>query len=129
MGRNPLRKEPKPAFSRLGFVHLYETASPVFLIFTAANFHWLQLRAPKEMLGRVMSMMMFSSTGLAPVSQAISGAVSKWDLDLLLILSGVLMILVTLWMAFQPGLKAFCESLVGQPSGNVGPALESAPGD
>jgi len=74
-------------------------------------FTWMQTRAPKEMLGRIMSMVMLSSTGLVPISQAISGAVSKWSLTFLFAFAGVLVLLVTTWAAFQPGLKTFSESL------------------
>ena len=35
---------------------------------------WMQTRTPKEMLGRMMALLMFSSTRLMPISQAISGA-------------------------------------------------------
>ena len=73
-------------------------------------FTWIQTHTPKEMLGRMMSLLMFSNTGLVPVSQAISGAVSKWDFTLFAS-AGVLVLLVTLWAAFQPGFKAFSESL------------------
>ena len=74
-------------------------------------FTWMQTHTPKEMLGRMMSLIMFSSTGLVPVSQAISGAVIKWNLNLLFLSAGLLVLLVILWAAFQPGLKAFSESL------------------
>jgi hypothetical protein len=74
-------------------------------------FTWMQTRTPKDMLGRMMSMVMLSSTGLVPISQAISGAVSKWSLTALFVSAGVLIILVTLWAAPQPGLKTFSESL------------------
>ena len=83
-------------------------------------FTWMQTRTPKEMLGRMMSILMFSNTGLVPVSQAISGAVGKWDLNILFVSAGTLVLLVTLWAAFQPGLKAFSESLTAGPHrGNV----------
>jgi MFS family permease len=77
-------------------------------------FSWVQTRAPKEMLGRMMSITAFASYGLMPVSQAISGAVIKWDLDLLFVSSGALVLLLTLWTTFQPALKVFCESLAVQ---------------
>ncbi len=75
-------------------------------------FTWMQTRTPKDMLGRIMSLVMFSNTGLVPVSQAISGAVSKWDLTLLFASAGGLVLLVMVWAAFQPGMKAFSESLI-----------------
>jgi len=74
-------------------------------------FTWMQTRTPKEMLGRMMSILMFSNTGLVPISQAISGAASKWNLNLLFLMAGALVVLVTAWAAFQPGLTVFSESL------------------
>ncbi len=79
-------------------------------------FTWMQTRTPKEMLGRMMSLLMFSSLGLGPVSQAVSGAVSKWNLNLLFVSAGALVLLVTFWAAFQPGLKVFSESLTAAPA-------------
>lgn len=63
---------------------------------------------------RVMSLLMFCSTGLIPVSQAISGAVSKWDLDVLSVSAGTLVLLATVWMSSRPGLKALSESLAAE---------------
>lgn len=84
--------------------------------FAIMLFTWMQTRTPKAMLGRMMSLLIFSSNGLVPVSQAISGAVSKWDLNLLFASAGVLILLVTVWAAFQPGFKMFSESLVAAPA-------------
>ena len=77
-------------------------------------FTWMQTRVPKEMLGRMMSLLIFSNTGLAPISQAISGAIIKWNLSLLYTSAGTLVILVAIWMAFQPGLRLFSESLIAK---------------
>ncbi len=74
-------------------------------------FTWMQSRTPKKMLGRIMSLLMFSNTGLVPVSQAISGAVIKWNLDLLFVSAGILVLLVTLWAVLQPALRVFSDSL------------------
>ena len=74
-------------------------------------FTWIQTRTPKEMLGRMMSILIFANTGLVPVSQAISGAISKWDLNLMFVSAGALVLLVTLWAVFQPQLKVFSDSL------------------
>jgi hypothetical protein len=77
---------------------------------------WMQVRTPREMLGRMMSMMMLSNTGLVPISQAISGAVSKWSLTILFAGAGVLILLVTLLTAPQHELKTFSDSMVaGKP--------------
>jgi MFS family permease len=75
---------------------------------------WIQTRTPKDMLGRMMSLLVFASNGLWPVSQGISGAVSKWDLNLLFASAGALVLLVTVWMALQAGFKSFCDSLTTQ---------------
>jgi MFS family permease len=72
---------------------------------------WMQTRTPKEMLGRMMSLLMFSSTGLVPISQAIAGVLSKWNLTMLFLIPGLLVVLVTFWAAFQPELKGFSAGL------------------
>ncbi len=77
-------------------------------------FSWVQIRTPNEMLGRMMSIVSFSSYGLMPISQAISGAVIKWSPDALFLLAGLLVLMLTLWTACQPALKTFSESLVAQ---------------
>lgn len=80
--------------------------------FIAINFFtWIQKSTPKEMLGRMMSILIFANTGLIPVSQAISGAISKWNITLLFVIAGGLIVIVSLVAAFQPSLKVFCESL------------------
>jgi MFS family permease len=75
-------------------------------------FTWMQTRTPREMLGRMMSMIMLSSTGLVPISQAISGALSKWSLTSLFTGGGVAILIVTIWAALQPDLKTFSDSMV-----------------
>ena len=80
-------------------------------------FTWIQTRTPREMLGRMMSMMMLSSTGMVPISQAISGAVSKWSLTTLFVGAGILILVVTVVTAPQPQLKIFSDSMMtGQPA-------------
>jgi len=78
---------------------------------TIILFTWIQTRAPKTMLGRIMSLVTLSSIGLVPVSQAISGAISTWNLTLLFVLAGSLIVLMTTWTAVQPGLVTFSQSL------------------
>jgi MFS family permease len=78
-------------------------------------FTWMQTNTPKAMLGRMMSMVMLASSGLIPVSQAISGALIKWNLTMLLASTGALLLLVALWSAFQPGLRLFSQSLTAAP--------------
>jgi len=71
----------------------------------------IQNRTPKTMLGRIMSLLMLSSIGLVPVSEAISGSISASNLTLLFFSAGVLIVLVTIWTAFQPALVVFSENL------------------
>ena len=72
---------------------------------------WMQTRTPREMLGRMMALLMLASTGLMPISQAVSGAISKWNLTMLFAIPGALVLLITVWMAFHPDFKGFSESL------------------
>jgi hypothetical protein len=78
---------------------------------------WMQTRAPREMLGRMMALLMFSSTGLVPISQAISGVLSKWNLTMLFVIPGTLVLLMSVRMAFHPDLKGFSESLAAAQAG------------
>ncbi len=55
---------------------------------------WLQMRIPSAMLGRMMSLIMFTSIGLAPVATAVAGAILKVNLHGLFIGSGTLLLLV-----------------------------------
>ena len=72
---------------------------------------WIQTRTPKEMLGRMMALLMLFSTGLVPIAQAISGVLSKWNLTLLFALPSGLILIMTLWIAFQPAPQGISESL------------------
>jgi MFS family permease len=65
-------------------------------------FTWLQKRIPQELMGRVMSLLFFCSIGLAPVSNALAGAMLEIDLNGLFIGSGVLMAAVTLLSIMLP---------------------------
>jgi MFS family permease len=87
-------------------------------------FTWMQLRTPKAMLGRMMSMMMLSNTGLVPISQAISGAVSRWSLTMLFAGAGFLILLVALWAAAQPELKVFSDSMMAPAPAGI---MEAVP--
>ena len=75
-------------------------------------FTQIQTRTPREMLGRMMSMIMLSNFGMAPLSQAIAGAVSKWSLTGLFAGAGLLMLVLAVWAAFQPELRTYAAELV-----------------
>lgn len=72
--------------------------------FAIIFFTWRQMRTPREMLGRIMSIVILSGNGLVPISQAISGAVSKWSLNALFAPAGTFVLFVTVRAAFHPEL-------------------------
>jgi hypothetical protein len=67
---------------------------------------WVQSRPPEEFVGRLMSLLLFASTGLIPISMALSGVVSRVDITGLLIVSGALITLISLAMIFNPTVRA-----------------------
>ena len=67
---------------------------------------WVQSRAPKAFIGRLMSLLMFSSTGLFPVSMALAGAASRVDVTLLLTFSGGIVALLGLVMTLNPTVRS-----------------------
>jgi MFS family permease len=75
-------------------------------------FTWIQQSTPKNMLGRVMSMTMLASMGLVPLSQAVSGWVSKWNLTGLFVFSGSLLLFVATWLALNPGLRLLSNDML-----------------
>jgi MFS family permease len=52
---------------------------------------WLQLRVERALLGRVMSVMMFSAVGLIPVSYAISGVLAQRSIETLYVAAGAIL--------------------------------------
>jgi MFS family permease len=52
----------------------------------------LQRNTPQEMLGRVMSVVIFANMALMPFSQAIAGAVLRWSVEILFLGASALMI-------------------------------------
>jgi MFS family permease len=62
----------------------------VILGYTNISFlTWIQRRVPGQLMGRVMSMLMFSSVALVPIGIAVAGVVVQVSLDGLLLLSGL----------------------------------------
>ncbi|HJN52593.1 MAG: MFS transporter [Pseudomonadales bacterium] len=57
---------------------------------------WIQLRVPTELMGRVMSMIMFFNAGLAPVSAALAGAFIAWSLTGVFVIAGISLVLLSL---------------------------------
>jgi hypothetical protein len=66
---------------------------------------WLQRRISPTMHGRVMSLIMFASVGLNPISTSLAGVLSGIDATILLVCAGGLMTLLTLASAFSPAIR------------------------
>lgn len=103
----------------LGWITLTWVDTALMLLLGIGNgyigliiFSWIQQRTPKEMLGRMMSMMMLASLGLVPFSQALAGALSKWSLTALFAVAGGLILLTAVWALLQPELKALSDEMV-----------------
>jgi hypothetical protein len=73
----------------------------------------LQRQTPKEMLGRVMSLIMLASVGLVPVSQALTGGLLKLSLTGVFLGAGGLVLVMALWLALQPALKT-AKKIIGK---------------
>jgi MFS family permease len=78
---------------------------------------FIQTHTPREMLGRVMGMVLFANYGLVPVSQAISGFVSKFSLNGLFIGAGALTIAIAVWMLLTPATRLIDLSVVKAHTG------------
>jgi MFS family permease len=75
------------------------------LAITAITF--MQRQTPKDMMGRIMSLIMLASYGLVPISQALSGALIKMSLTGLFVGAGISMLLLAFWLGVQPELNKF----------------------
>jgi predicted MFS family arabinose efflux permease len=79
---------------------------------------WLQSRIPQDMLGRIMSLLMFASVGLNPVSTALAGALIKVDMTGLFVGAGILMTVITLSFLLIPEVRGLgLETPNGRPIG------------
>ena len=66
---------------------------------------WMQTRVARELLGRVMSVLMFAAVGLIPVSYALSGVVARWSVSALLVGAGALLIVASAGALFAKGAR------------------------
>lgn len=67
---------------------------------------WLQSRTPPAMLGRVMSLLMFSILGLQPISQALTGGLVKWNLTAVFVGGGIVMMVMVALSALNPAIRS-----------------------
>lgn len=67
---------------------------------------WLQQRVESSLMGRVMSVLMFASVGLTPLSLVISGVALKVSFSGTFVSAGAMMLLVTVAAGSQRALRA-----------------------
>lgn len=73
---------------------------------TVSFFTWIQARTPQRLMGRMMSLIIFASVGLVPLSQALSGVVASWSLTGLFVGSAAALSVIILRAWFVPSLRA-----------------------
>jgi MFS family permease len=76
----------------------------------------LQRNTPREMLGRIMSMVLLANLVFMPLSQTIAGAVLRWNVPLLFVGAGVLMALCAVYLAVPKIGTLLSAQLASNPS-------------
>ncbi|HUK78162.1 MAG TPA: MFS transporter [Thermoleophilia bacterium] len=101
------------AMALLGFSGtLFQMAAPVFAMGAASGylvvffFSWLQGRTPAAMMGRMMSLVLFASVGLVPVSEALCGVLMRASVTALFVGAGLLLAALLVRAALTPSLRA-----------------------
>ncbi|MBU3917633.1 MFS transporter, partial [bacterium] len=96
----------------VGFMYnTYSVAFTVMIMGAAQGYvviqysTWMQIRTPAKLLGRVLSLMMFASVGLVPVSQALCGALIKLSVQWLFLGAGIIMTLINLLVSLSPAVR------------------------
>ncbi len=79
---------------------------------------WLQLRTPEAMLGRMMSLLMFASVGLAPVATAVTGALLDLNLTGVFLGAGILLMGIVLIALTNPTVRAMSSEPVPLETGD-----------
>jgi MFS family permease len=85
-------------FSAIGVIAVLGVASGLINVLALS---WVQLRTEKRFLGRLMSLVMFASQGLAPLSYIIAGALVDLHLTLMFTAAGGLVLLATVYAALN----------------------------
>lgn len=111
------------AMALLPFAGSMIVAAVLSLIMGAVNgyvnisfFTWLQKRVPENFMGRVMSLIMFASVGLTPISTALSGALMDTNMTVLFVGAGIAMALVTLYAISSKSMRQMgLETIITEP--------------
>lgn len=73
----------------------------------------LQRTTPKDLLGRLMSMILLANLCMMPLSQALSGFALRWSVVSVFVAAGLIMIVTSLTMAFSRTTDLMSDTLVG----------------
>ncbi len=73
--------------------------------FTVLGITWIQKQTLPEMLGRVMSLGMLSSFGVAPFSYALAGTLAALNLTILFSVAGGIMLIMSLLLTANPSVR------------------------
>ncbi|MEM9272241.1 MAG: MFS transporter [Cyanobacteria bacterium P01_F01_bin.143] len=97
----------------LGFVPNVALAAVTIVIlgfctgcFIVTEISWIQKRTPPDILGRVMSLRMLSSFGIAPFSFALAGLLVDFNLTILFALASGIILLLMAYLATNPTVRA-----------------------
>ncbi len=66
---------------------------------------WLQARTPPAMQGRMMSLLLFASLGIVPISMALSGALIEVNAQAFFVGAGGLLTIIMLLSACNPAVR------------------------
>lgn len=72
----------------------------------------LQRTTPKDLLGRLMSMILLANLSMMPLSQALSGFALRWSVTSVFVAAGLIMIVTALTMALSPTTDKMSDTLV-----------------
>jgi MFS family permease len=67
---------------------------------------WIQLRVQPAMRGRIMSVLMFVSLGLVPISLAVAGVLAQWNVKAMFLLGATAMLLATMAGALHRSVRS-----------------------
>lgn len=80
---------------------------------------WIQRRVPLEMMGRTMSLLMFTFLGIAPLAAAIGGLVlEKTGVTALFVGAGLVLSVIALLSLLNPGIRAISAADRAPAGGN-----------
>jgi MFS family permease len=74
----------------------------------------LQRDTPKEMLGRMMSMVLLANFIMIPISQALTGAILRWNVVSVFVVAGGMLLALTVYLVVTPAASMLSARLTGE---------------